>query len=161
MVRPVVHSKKHYVQTSLETVTGGSVTNIAFVVAVSDLPNTVAEVVEGAIIKAVYVEFWARSSSTTPSSGQCIIYKRTGDQSNPTATDMAALGNWDNKKNIFFTQMGLQNDQDTVALPLYKGWIKIPKSKQRFGLGDRIQISIFAATIDWVICGFATYKEYT
>ncbi len=160
-MRPVIHSKKHYVQTSITTVVAGTVLTTPIVVAVDDTPNTSAEVQEGAIVKAVYVEMWARSSSTTPSSGQCIFYKRTGDGTNPSAADMAALSDWDNKKNIFFAQQGLQNDQDTVAIPLYRGWIKIPKSKQRFGLGDRIQMSFLSVVVDWVICGLFIYKEYT
>ncbi len=104
---------------------------------------------------------WARAGSTTPSSGQAILYKRVSDQSNPSTTDMAALGDWDGKKNIYYTTMGLYNDQDADATIMYRGWIKIPKSKQTFGLGDRIQFSVFTPTIDLQICGFALYKEYT
>ncbi len=161
MVRPIIHSIKHIVQFSIATVTGGAVNHLVVIASVADLPNTVAEVKEGSIVKAVYIELWIRAGSTTPSSGQLIIYKKTGDQSNPSTTDMAALGNWDNKKNIFYTTMGLYNDQDADATLAFKGWVKIPKGKQRFGLGDRIQISIFTPTIDLQTCGFSVYKEYT
>ncbi len=162
MVRPVVHSIKHYVQFSLATVTGGAVVTDVPVVAVqrADL-DTLSEITEGSIIKAIYIEMWIRSSSTTPTSGQMIIYKSEGDTTSPTATDMAALGSWENKKNIFYTTMGLFNDQDADATMAFKGWIKIPKGKQRFGLNDKLKISIFAATVDAVRCGFATYKEYS
>ncbi len=162
MVRPIVHSVKHYVQQSLETVVGGNVVTELIVSAVSvDQVNTVNEVQEGSIIKAVYVELWVRAGSTTPSSGQMVIYKRVSDATAPNATDMAALGDWNNKKNIFYTTMGLFNDQDADAIAIFKGWIKIPKSKQRFGLGDKLEMSIFTPTIDLHICGFYTYKEYT
>ncbi len=162
MVRPMVHSEKHYVQTSIATVTGGTVVNIAIAAAVpvSD-KDAVFEVAEGSTIKAVYVELWARAGETTAGSGQMIIYKRVGDSSDPSATDMAALGDWDNKKNIFYTTMGLFNDQDADAITLYKGWLKIPKGKQRMGLGDTLKIAVFSPTIDLHICGFYTYKEYT
>ncbi len=161
MVRPMVHSIKHYVQKSITTVAGGAVdsTNIVVALPVSDV-DAVHEVVEGSSLKAVYVEMWARAGSTTPSSGQMIICKVSGDTTNPTATDMAALGDWDNKKNIFYTTMGLFNDQDADALILFKGWIKIPKSKQRFGLGDKLKMFVFVPTIDLQVCGFFTYKEY-
>jgi len=43
---------------------------------------------------------------------------------------------------------------------MYKGWIKIPKSKQRMGLGDRIVVQTFAQALDMIDCGFETYKEY-
>ncbi len=161
MVRPMVNSSKHYVQTSIETVTGGMVNtiNVANAVVVSAV-NTVDEVREGCSIKAVYLELWGRAGSTTPASGQMIFFKRISDATSPNATDMAALGNWDNKKNIFYTTMGLFNDQDADAIALFKGWIKIPKSKQRMGLNDRLMFSVFSPTIDLQICGFATYKEY-
>ncbi len=74
---------------------------------------------------------------------------------------MAALGDWSNKKNIFYTTMGLFNDQDADAIALFKGWIKIPKGKQRQGLEDSLKIAIFTPTIDLHICGFCLYKEYT
>ncbi len=162
MVRPVIHSVKHYVQTSIATVTGGAVLNTILVtaVAVQDV-NAVNEVQEGSVIKAIYLEYWLRAGSTTPSSGQAIIFKEGSDTTPPTATEMAALGSWDNKKNIFYTTMGLFNDQDADAINIYKGWLKIPKGKQRFGLGDSLRLSIFTPTIDLQVCGFCTYKEYT
>ncbi len=162
MVRPVVHSTKHYVQTSIATVTGGTVLNviISLAVAVAD-KNTVNEVEEGCAIKALYCEYWVRAGSTTPSSGQAVIFKATGETGPPNATEMAALGDWTNKRNIFYTTMGLFNDQDADAISIYKGWIKIPKGKQRMALGDSLRLSIFTPTIDLQICGFALYKEYT
>ena len=161
MVRPMVHSTKHIVQYSIATVTGGAVVvnNLAHSVAVLS-KNLTFEVEEGSSIKAVYLELWARAGSTTPSSGQMIIYKKVGDSTNPSTTDMAALGNWDNKKNILYTTMGLFNDQDADATILFKGWIKIPKGKQRMGLGDAINFAVFTPTIDLQICGFCVYKEY-
>ncbi len=162
MVKPVVHSTKHYVQTSLTTITGGTVLNTTLIsgVAVKD-KNTVTEVEEGAIVKAIYIEYWVRTASTTTGSGQHIIWKETGDTTTPTATDMAALGDWDNKRNIFYTTMGLFNDVDADAINIYKGWLKIPKGKQRFALGDVLRLTSFHPTVNSHLCGFATFKEYT
>ncbi len=162
MVRPVVHSVKHYVQLSIATVGAGAVVTDVLVSAVAvDDVNTVDEVIEGSIVKAVYVEYWLRAGSLTGSSGQMIIYKSEGDTTSPNATDMAALGDWSNKKNILYTTMGLYNDQDADAIAAFKGWIKIPKGKQRFGLSDKLKISCLATGIDLQRCGFATYKEYS
>ncbi len=162
MVRPMVHSTKHYVQTSIATVTGGAVLNTILVdgVAVA-AKDTVFEVEEGNSVKAIYLEYWLRSATTTGGSGQAIISKQIADASNPTATEMAALGDWDNKKNILYTTMGLYNDVDADAINIYKGWLRIPKGKQRFGLSDRLTLSVFSPTIDLHLCGFATYKEYS
>ncbi len=161
MVRPMVHSIKHYVQFSISTVTGGAADTLVAALAVArDANNIVSDVDEGSSIKAVYLELWARAGSTTPASGQMIFYKSPSDASNPNATNMAALGDWDGKKNILYTTMGLFNDQDADAIAIHKGWIKIPKGKQRMGLGDELKITVFSPTIDLQICGFVTYKEY-
>jgi len=158
----MVHSTKHYVQTSIATVLGGATLNTVLVDAVDVAAKTgLEEVEEGSSVKAVYLELWVRAGDTAAASGQLVVYKKVGDSSAPNATDMAALGNWDNKKNIFYTTMGLFNDQDADAIAIFKGWIKIPKSKQRMGLGDRIMWTIFTPTIDLHVCGFATYKEYS
>ncbi len=162
MVRPSIHSTKHYVQTSIETVTGGMVNSkiLSLAVPVSD-KNTVNEVEEGCNIKAIYCEYWLRAGSATASSGQAIIYKTEGETGPANATEMAALGDWSNKKNIFYTAMGLFNDQDSNAINIYKGWLKIPKGKQRQGLGDSLRLSVFTPTVDLHLCGFSLYKEYT
>ncbi len=163
MVKPVLHSVKHYVQWSIFTVLGSAIQAQSIVDAVPALSvNDPDEVSEGEVVKAVYLELWARTSEVSPGSGQLIVYKIESDSANPTIADMAALHDWDNKKNILYTTQGLFNDQDADAIALHKGWIKIPKGKQRFGLGDRLQYSFSAAgAIDVVLCGFSTYKSYS
>ncbi len=162
MVRPMVHSTKHYVQTSLTTVTGGTVLNviIADAVAVKDKDN-VFEVEEGSTIKAIFAEMWIQGSSTVVTSGQVIVSKQISDSSNPTTVEMAALGDWDNKKNIFFTTQGLFPENGTFPFQIIRGWIKIPKGKQRMGLSDRFTMSIFVPVTTAQVCGFFTYKEYS
>ncbi len=162
MVRPMVHSTKHIVQFSIRTIESGTVENLTIVdsVAVAN-KNIPAEVEEGSTIKACYLEIWVRAGSATASSGQHVLYKKSAGQGFPSTTNMGQLHDWNNKKNIFATQMGLFNDQDANATRIYGGWYKIPKGKQRFGLGDQLIITGFATAIDLQICGFAVYKEYT
>ncbi len=158
----MVHSTKHYVQYSLATTIGGAVQSQTICVAVDvGAKNVANEVEEGNSVKAIYLELWVRAGDTVGSSGQFIIYKKQSDSTNPSATDMAALGDWDNKRNIFYTTMGLFNDQDADAIMVYKGWLKIPKGKQRMALGDSLKWAIFTPTIDLHTCGFTTYKEYS
>ncbi len=162
MVRPMVHSTKHYVQTSIATITGGGLLNTTLVdsVSVSD-KNTPNEVEEGNSVKAIYCEYWLRAGSTTPSSFVAAVYKVPGGGAAFSVAEMAGLGLVDNKKNILFTSQGLVNDQDSTALNLYRGWIKIPKSKQRMGLGDRMILTVSAIAVDIQICGLTIYKEYS
>jgi len=163
MVRAMVHSVKHYVQHSLNTITAStqSAINIIDAVAVVD-KNAVQEVTEGSTIKAVYFEEWLRSSEISPGSFIATVTKVPAGGGTPSTTEIAALGDYNNKKNVLYTTQGLLNDQDADATVFLKGWIKIPKSKQRFGLGDKLILTIFAqGAIDLVHCGFTTYKEYT
>ncbi len=163
MVRPVVHSIKHYVQKSIVTVVASTVNVTTIVKAVKVLSvNLVNEVVEGTIIKAVYLEYWIRAGDTVPASGVVALYKKSSDTSDPTTTEMVALGDWDNKKNVLFVQQGLYNDQDADAIAVVRQWFKIPKGKQRFGLGDELNLTVFAqGAVDQHVCGFAVYKEYS
>ncbi len=161
-MRPVIHSIKHYVQESITAVAAGAADHVFIINSLPvDQVDAVAEVVEGSVIKAVYVEFWVRGSATAAASGQVIVWKGSSDTSDPSTTDLAALGDWDNKKNILFTSMGLYNDVDADAIPVLRQWIKIPKSKQRFGLGDKLKLSILATGQGINHCGFFTYKEYS
>ncbi len=162
MVRPMVHSTKHIVQNPIETIGAGVVVNqfVAVAVAVGN-KNLPYEVEEGSSIKACFLERWIRSNSATPSSGQWCLYKKTGDSTFPSAVDMAQLHDWDNKKNILAMGMGLYNDNDADAVAIVRNWYKIPKSKQRMGLGDVLAMSFYNVTVDSSLCGFSLYKEYT
>ncbi len=162
MVRPMVHSTKHYVQKSLTTVLAGAVENVAIVAAVDvGAKNLPTEVEEGNSIKACYVEMWIRTNDTSAGTAISVLHKKSGDSTNPSAADCAALHDWDNKKNVLSTTMGLTNINTSQAVAIHRGWYKIPKSKQRFGLGDDLTLSIFAQALDQNICGFFTYKEYS
>ncbi len=163
MVRAVIQSVKHYVQFSLATVANGAVVNNSAAVSVNvTAANAVGEVSEGSLIKAVYVEFWVQQASTAIGSLVAGFYKNPGGQNLVSAADAIALGNWDNKKNLLYVTQGLAPENDAQLLPLYKGWIKIPKGKQRMGLGDQLVFFIrnLNAADDINFCGFFTYKEY-
>ncbi len=161
MVRPMVHSTKHYVQHSIGTVVPLTNEDQDFVVATQVVDkNNVTEVEEGSTIKAVYLELWIRSAATAASSFTFILCKRADAAGFPTDAEMAALGLYTNKKNILFTSQGLVNDVDSAAMNLYRGWIKIPKGKQRMGLGDRLSWHLRAVGQSINFCGFVTYKEY-
>jgi len=162
MVRPQVHSTKHYVQFSRSTVLTVARNNESLVHAVEGtVANLVDEVVEGSVIKAVFIELWVIDSGND-GSGVVTLIKMPQDSGGPTFTNMNALGTYNNKKNIFYTTQGLFPN-DGIANPrlVMKDWFKIPKSKQRFGLGDKLVLTIANnGTNNLFYCGFTTYKEY-
>ncbi len=163
MVRPIVHSTKHYVQISRSTVAtvARNVEDIVLAVE-STVANAVDEVQEGATVKAVYFELWLLDTGND-GSNVVIVQKNTSGTNGCSFGQMNALGTYIEKKNIFFTHQGLSSN-DGVGNPIVvlQGWIKIPKSKQRFGLGDSLHLTIANNSLnDLAYCGFATYKEYT
>ncbi len=159
-MRAVIHSKKHYVQKSLTTVLAGAADPILIVKAVTSAPSSANEVEEGSSIKAVYVEMWVRTGDTAAGTALLTLVK-TPDASAPVFADSIALDSYANKKNVLYHTQGLTNDQDADAIPFLRGWFKIPKGKQRFGVGDRLYLIIAAQALDQHVCGFMTYKEYS
>ncbi len=163
MVRPQVHSTKHYVQFPINVIATG-IREINTVVSAQNISAVDAsnEVVEGSTIKAVYFELWLQNQGTL---GEFVmtITKSVEGGTGPTFTEMASLFTYTNKKNILYTTQGLtSNDGVSGPVNVIRGWVKIPKSKQRFGLGDRLQMNISnVSSNDLNRCGFAFFKEYS
>ncbi len=162
-MRAVVHSTKHYVQTTLSSALTVARNLETIVQSVEGtVANQATEVVEGAIVKAVYVELWV-IGTTADQFFTIILSKDPSGLAGATFTQMTDLNSWTNKKNILYTTQGLaSNDGIAMPVPILRQWIKIPKSKQRFGLGDKLRLAVASrgdSTINY--CGFYTYKEYT
>ena len=124
------------------------------------LPDSANSVRVGATIKAVYVELWVLANSQQPASIILIVEKQPGNGQDINLVGITALHDYPNKKNIFYSTQGLVGDANTNPVPFLRQWIKIPKGKQRFGLTDRLQVTILSQTEDINICGLMIYKEY-
>ncbi len=161
-MRPTITSEKHIVQQSLAATAAGAVSTTTLLLAEQTQDITgVADVRVGSTVKAIYIEMWIRGSDAGVGSTYIyILEKASTTQSAATAAEMALLGEYANKKNILFTSMGLINDDTSIATPVLRQWIKIPKGKQRFGLGDKLRFSVLSQTGSQERCGFAIYKEY-
>ncbi len=157
-MRPRVNTRKHYVQASLGTVAGGAITARTIIDAVA-VPTDADEVREGAIISAVYIEMWLTSDDTAQGTAIVTLEKVVGSSTAMTVTESAALFDYDNKKNVLHTQMGLLGPTIQHPLSSIKGWFKIPKGKQRFGLGDKLVLNLHGQSNGLNFCGFFTYKE--
>ncbi len=157
-MRPRVNTKKHYFQTSLFAVASGAITQLPFAVAVA-VPSADSHVREGATISAIYIEYWLTSDDTAAGTAIVTLEKQIGGMSDMTTAESAALIGYDNKKNVFHTFMGLLGPNTQYPMAAIKGWFKIPKSKQRFGLGDQLVLNIHGQSNGIAGCGFAIYKE--
>ncbi len=163
MVQPTVNSEKHYRPISLTTVAENTVFNASVVIAKKVVSDVSSEVRTGSVVKAVYVELWMMSSAAQPTFQVSTIQKISSDGDDPTTTQMSDLYTYPNKKNILRTSQGLVGDSNSNPIPIFRDWVRIPKGKQRFGLGDRFVISVAArgeTNNDIEICGIAIYKEY-
>ncbi len=165
MVRAVVHSRKHISQLSQSNVAQNAILNTEFLRSIEATPTTPNQVREGANVKAVWVEVWlSNDSASALGSFTAGLYKAPGTAVAMTAANAAALHDYENKKNIYYVTQGLAPPTDGALMLLFKGWIKIPKSKQRMGLGDRLLFFVRnnnITAIDVQVCGLFLYKEYT
>ncbi len=113
----------------------------------------------------MYIEYWLGNASTSVVGSYTTIVVKVPGGSNPaSATEMAALHDYQNKKNILFTSQALVPPTDGGQVQVLKQWIKIPKGKQRFGLNDKLMITTRNNNSTSVVinfCGLAIYKEYT
>ncbi len=162
-MRPVVKSTKHIVQFPIDQIATGTLQTVtlASAVALQDA-NASSEIVEGSIIKAIFIELWLHNQSNLAEQIVTVQKGQSGDFG-PTFAEQAALFTYNNKKNVLFTHQGLSSN-DGVGNPvaILRNWIKIPKSKQRFGLADNLTLSISNVSAnDLNRCGMAIYKEYS
>ncbi len=162
-MKPIVQSQKHYVQISRSSVAVTAVNSEDLLLVTTVPSGAVDNVKAGSVVKAVYIELWVIDSGND-GSGVVVFMKNEASSFGPTFAQMNALGTFDEKKNIFFTHQGLMpNDGITAPRLVMRQWYKIPKSKQRMGLGDSLRLFIANNNTGSALnyCGFATYKEYT
>ncbi len=163
MVAPI-HSIKHYVPRSKALVAVGTSLNVAVLDSVDPAAVTlVNEVVEGSIVKAVFLEYWLLNNdvSLTDTQFMFTVEKAPSNLAAITHAQQLIPGDYTNKNNILFFSQGVLSGGDTTAIPVLRQWVLIPKGKQRMSLGDRIVVTIGTVAEPIQVCGFATYKEYS
>ncbi len=163
MLSPI-NSIKHFVPRTNTSITAGTVGAITIVDAVNAPASAnTFDVLQGAVIKAVRNEIWIANTGSASSTTQAVIIieKLVAGQSPATFTNMLNLGAYLNKKNILFTFQGiLASILGSGAISPIRDWLLIPKGKQRFGLGDKLVMSIASVSVNIATCGIFIYKEY-
>jgi len=161
MVKPIINSEKRIRQVSLTNVSPLGVGR-EFIAEVKRDPNLSdpTEIAVGTVIKAVYIELWLLATSQQPNTSVVAFLKATNGSDGPIPSEMLNLNAYGGKKNIFEMHQGLTGDANTNSSPFFRGWVKVPKGKQRFGLGDNLQIAITPITEDIQYCGVFIFKAY-
>ncbi len=159
-MRPKVNTEKHYNQESLFTVATGAISNRIIAVSVV-VPDATADnqVRQGSVISAIYCEMWLTSDDTGQGTAIVTLEKVNGNAALMTAGNSAALNVYPNKKNVFHTFMGLTPPNTQFPTSSIKGWVKIPRGKQRMGLGDQFVLNVHGQSNGLQACGFFLYKE--
>lgn len=162
MLAPI-NTIKHYVQRpSLSLASGTILVHPVVDTVVAPATADPFSVIEGAVIKAIYIEFWIVGTEVAgvTSSFTLVVEKKRDLEPDMTFAQSQLLGAYPNKKNILYSTQGiLGSDFAASPVPVIRQYILIPKGKQRFGLDDQFIINI-AAINGLQVCGIATYKEY-
>ncbi len=159
-MRPTINTEKHVVQHSLFAVASGAITGLSIVFArASPVAAVPQDVREGSRISAVYVEMWLSSDDAASGTAIVTLERLPGGVVNMTAASSASLDAYVNKKNILHTFMGLLPSNVQYPMASIKGWIKIPKGKQRFGISDRLVLNVHGQSNGVSGCGFMIFKE--
>ncbi len=162
MVAPIV-SVKHYVARSNTTVATSAILSVAIVDSVA-APNALGlQVREGSVVKAIHFELWVGGNEAAGTTSQftVMIEKMPAQATQMTFTQSQNLNTYPNKKNILYTTQGQLTSQNDggQSIPVIRGWVLIPKGKQRMGLGDQVFFHV-AAVGSIRVCGETIYKEY-
>ncbi len=114
----------------------------------------------GTIIKAVFVELWVLGASNSSINSVMTCVEKAQADTFMDFSQSQDLNAYVNKKNILETHQGILGNDNTNPVPFFRGWIKIPKGKQRFGAGDSLFINIASILDDVTFCGVTIFKAY-
>ncbi len=162
-MRPVIHTIKHIVQKTNTSITNGAITNLIIADgAVAPATATTSEIIEGSKVATVWVEIWLLGGGSSGIDTQFILAiekvpaSMVGGMSFGSITNLMAYAN---KNNILHVSQGVIGDNGTQSIPIYRGWLKIPKGKQRFIANDRLIANLTTIGADMQSCSVFVYKE--
>ncbi len=163
MLSPI-HSKKHIIPQAVAATAVGAIRVHKIATAVDAPVNTNQDEVEvGSVLKAIYIEMWIRGDDETapPANVQVSFEKVEGTGVDMVFSNGALLNTYANKAKVFYVTQGLVSaGTANSAIPVLRGWFKIPKGFQRMALGDRLNLNVIAFNHDLESCGIFIYKEY-
>ncbi len=160
-----IQTIKHFVPRTLAAVATSAVLNHKLAEGV-DAPATsaVTDCIQSAVIKAIWVELWIIHSGAAGTTTTFTITLERADvlQSLMTLSNALNLSSYANKNNVIYTTQGIIGS-DNVAnpIPILRQWFKIPKGKQRLGLGKNWILNVANSGGESInVCGMVIYKEY-
>ncbi len=158
-LRPV-HSIKHIIDLQ-GGLTVGTVTSNTLILA-KDAPVLAGEIeVETAsTISAIFLNIQVAASSTAALANVYMaVSKNPGG--NLADIDPQTVGDDDNKKFVIHQEM-IMTEKNTTAIPrtLFKGVIRIPRGYKRFGINDKLVVTLKSPGVTMDFCIQCIYKEF-
>ncbi len=152
---------KHIVHIPSAVTASGARTKSTIINVVANTANPVntVDVKEGSKISSVYIEMWVDGVTASKTVLGMVVKLPAGSVS-PSYAETLNLMAYPNKRNVLEIHQGLAPSGGNIV-PLFRGWIKIPKGKQRFALGDKLELVISATATNVNHCGIYIYKEYS
>ncbi len=138
-LRPVVHTRKEIIDSTLLGVAAAAVTNLALATVVNDYVGTVGSVEVGSKVSSVYLFVQVLPTVGTANVDWYIAKSPLG----VVLPVPGATGGTPGRKYILHEEKGLPGNAADGAYPLtFKGVIRIPRGRQRMAEGDTIRILI-------------------
>ncbi len=164
-MQPPIHSIKHFVaRTNTSLAVGARIGLLIAHAVVSPAVTLTTDVNEGSVIKALWIDMWCSAKGATNTDTQVVITLEKIPALATAATfgQMLSLQAYPNKRNILFTFQGVLSAQIDGAQPIspLRGWVKIPKGKQRMALDDKWVLNIATVGQNVQTCGMFIFKEY-
>ena len=155
-LRPI-NSVKNIVDGTFLGVTAATVTDVSLALAVNSYGGAAGEVPIGASISSVYL-FVQVLPATGTANVDWYIWKNPGN--GLVGPVPGATGGNANRKHILHEEKGIPGNAADGAYPLtFKGVIKIPKGKWRWGEDDRLEVKIRGTDV-YNACIKCIYKFY-
>ncbi len=162
MIRPPIQSVKHIQQHQGVSIIATNTAQLTILQAEKDYTGVENRVPVGAVVKAVYIELWVLGTAdNAPCNMSLTFEKLPGTAGSMTHAEALDLDTYANKSNILYITQGLTAENDGNPIPFMRGWFKVPKGKQRMGLGDRLVVNVSAFIADLDLCGVIIFKHYT
>ncbi len=155
-LRPI-NSVKNIVDGVFLGVAAAAVTTVNLAATVNAYTGGVTEVPIGAKVSSVYLFVQSISDGTGISNHDWYVIRKPTGVANPVP---GATGGNTSRKYILHEEKGLPGNNSDGAAPLtFRGVIKIPRGRQRFGEGDFLQLVARSADA-YSLCVKCIYKFY-
>ncbi len=157
-LRPI-NSQKNIVDGTFLTVAAATVTTVVLATAVNDFAGSAATLPTGSSIKGIYL-FVSIQQQAVNSNVDWYVWKGPVE----IAAGMpvpGATGGDQNRRYILHEEKGLPGPVNNGSPPhIFRGVIRIPRGRQRFGEADQIQIRLRGAAA-YDACVKCIYKFYS